>query len=320
MEALYLAADIGATKTNLGLFRLLSGRPEKLALVNFASCDAENLQVRINDFLQREKVTGLLRGGCIGVAGPVFRGRVEATNLGLKLDEEILGRSIGCPRLQLVNDLYATAASLTILGPEKLECLQTGAGLQGQPRAILAPGTGLGMALIVDSATKTMILPSEGGHADFAPRSEEEVELWGFLQRKYGRVSRERLLSGPGLVNIFNWCQHVASGRETTDDNPAGVVAAASAEDPVAVRALDMFISIMGAVAGDLALTGMAAGGVYLAGGIPARIAARLRAGFFLEAFAAKGRMSSWLEQVPVYLVLDAEAALYGAAWLALNR
>lgn len=320
MNTLFLAADIGATKTNLGLFRSLGGRPDKLAIVKFPSCDAAELKTRINEFLQREKAAGLLRGGCIGVAGPVFKGRVDATNLGLKLDEETLGRSIGCPRLQLVNDLYATAASLAILAPEKLECLQTGVGMKGQPRAILAPGTGLGMALVVDSASKTMILPSEGGHADFAPRTDEEIELWSFLKPKYGRVSRERLLSGPGLLNIFSWCNYVAGEQKTRVADPAGVVTAAAAGDPAAGRALRIFTSIMGAVAGDLALTGMAAGGVYLAGGIPARIAAELRNGLFLNAFAAKGRMSSWLEEVPVYLVLDSEAALYGAAWLALNR
>ncbi len=332
MHSYILAADIGATKTNLGLFLAGSERFECLKVTNLKSCGEAELIGRVKEFMAREMGRGNLISACFGVAGPVFNGRVVATNLGLELEERVMRRELSCPCLHLVNDLVATAAGISLLEDGDLVSLQAGSNCavkDSETVAIMAPGTGLGMAFMV-ADRPLMIISSEGGHADFAPRNETEVELWRYLQKRFGRVSRERLLSGPGLVNIFNWLREQASPRVIDgafpEDLPAGeisgadVVAAAAAGDPAAERSMAYFTSILGSVAGDLALTGMTSGGLYLAGGIPAKIIDFLGRGHFLEAFRAKGRMSDWLKQVPVKVILNPEAALIGAARIARER
>jgi glucokinase len=332
MNGCILAADIGATKTNIGLFRARAEGPERISVRSFKSCAEAEFVGRVKEFLAVEMSPGELLASCFGVAGPVVNGRVVATNLGLELDEKILQRELSCSRLNLVNDLVATAAALPGLKSDDVVSLQSGAAQvvsQEEPVAILAPGTGLGMAFLVDGRQMT-ILSSEGGHADFAPRDEDEVELWRYLKKKFGRVSCERILSGPGLVNIFTWLRQHPAGEISDatllpasgpgEISGADVVAAAVAGDLIADRSLEFFTSILGGVAGNLVLTGMAAGGLYLAGGIPAKIIDFLSQGQFLIAFNAKGRMSAWLKQVPVKVVLNPEAALLGAARMALKQ
>ncbi|MEA3348224.1 MAG: glucokinase [Pseudomonadota bacterium] len=329
MNKLVLAGDIGATKTNLGLFLPGSKGLKRLSFCSFSSCGKAELVGRIKEFLFKEGAEKNLSAICFGVAGPVHDGYVEATNLGLKLGENELRKELDCPRLLLVNDLFATAAAIPLLLENELAVLQPGSFARGVSStvAILAPGTGLGMAFLVD-AEKPQILASEGGHADFAPRNEDEVELWRYLKLRFGRVSRERLLSGPGLLNIYDWLGQRAVTRTSVATSPqlsdsemtaAGVVMAAENDENPAVQALDTFVSLLGSVAGDLAVTGMATGGLYLAGGIPARIISHLRRDRFLLAFRDKGRMASWLERVPVKVILNPEAALLGAARIALN-
>ncbi|MEA3332934.1 MAG: glucokinase [Pseudomonadota bacterium] len=330
MMVMVLAGDIGATKTNLGLFSSTAGGLQRLSFCSFPSCVEAELVGRIKEFLVQERAQLNLAGVCFGVAGPVQNGYVEATNLGLKLGESELQKELGCASLVLVNDLYATAAAIPLLGESKLAILQTGsvAKVENSTAAILAPGTGLGMAFLVD-AKKPQIFASEGGHADFSPRNEMEVELWRYLKLRYGRVSRERLLSGPGLVNIYDWLGErseteslvgalppLLSGSEKT---AAAVVAAAENGEKPATQALEIFVALLGSVAGDLALIGMASGGLYLAGGIPTKIISHLRKTQFLSAFRDKGRMAPWLERIPVKVVLDPEAALLGAARIAFN-
>jgi glucokinase len=332
MNGCILAADIGATKTNIGLFRPRAEGLERISVQSFKSCAEDEFIGRVKEFLAVELGQGELLAACFGVAGPVVDGRVVATNLGLELDEKTLEREFSCAGLKLVNDLVATAAALPGLESDDLISLQSGVDQLLKPEetvAILAPGTGLGMAFLVDGREMT-ILSSEGGHADFAPRDEEEVELWRYLKKKFGRVSCERILSGPGLVNIFSWLRQRPAGEisdivlppasGTGEISGADVVAAAVVGDPVAGRSLEFFTSILGGVAGNLVLTGMASGGLYLAGGIPAKIIDFLGRGQFLSAFNAKGRMSTWLERVPVKVVLNPEAALFGAARIALEQ
>ena len=329
MNKLILAGDIGATKTNLGIFSSGSKGLKRLSFCSFSSCGETELVGRAKGFLYDGKAEKNLAAICFGVAGPVHDGYVEATNLGLKLNEKELQKKFDCPCLRLVNDLFATAAAISLLSEDELAVLQPGSFARGVSStvAILAPGTGLGMAFLVD-AEKPQILASEGGHADFAPRNEDEVELWRYLKLRFGRVSRERLLSGPGLLNIYDWFRQRAGARTSDTVIPllldseitaAGIVMAAENGENPAVQALDTFVSLLGSVAGDLAVTGMATGGLYLAGGIPARIINHLRCDQFLLAFRDKGRMASWLEQVPVKVVLNPEAALLGAARIALN-
>ena len=327
MNKLVLAGDIGATKTNLGLFLSESKGLKRVSFCSFSSCGEMELVWRVKKFLLEGEAAQNLAAICFGVAGPVHDGCVEATNLGLKLDARELQKELSCSCLVLVNDLFATAAAIPLLSESELAVLQPGSIAKGAcaTTAVLAPGTGLGMAFMVD-AEKPHILASEGGHADFAPHNEDEVELWRYLKIRFGRVSRERLLSGPGLLNIYDWLKQKegssASGNQTPtlceqDCSAADVVAAADAGETLAVKALEIFVSLLGSVAGDLAVTGMAAGGLYLAGGIPARIIGHLRQDRFLLAFRDKGRMASWLERIPVKVVLNPEAALLGAARIA---
>ncbi len=330
MHNYILAADIGATKTILGLFLAGAEGLTRLRTESFKSCSEAEFMGRVKAFMAHEMGQGELASACFGVAGPVLDGRVVATNLGLELDETALRRELSCFRFKMVNDLVATAAGIARLESRDIVSLQPGISrfTKDETVAIMAPGTGLGMAFMVaDRPLK--IISSEGGHADFAPRNEDEVKLWRYLKKRFGRVSRERLLSGPGLVNIFTWLREETpsqgidrmfpSGNNlvTGEISGADVVAAAVAGDPAAGKSMEYFTAILGSVAGDLALTGMTSGGLYLAGGIPAKIIDFLSRGQFLEAFNAKGRMSSWLEQVPVKVILNPEAALIGAARIA---
>ena len=330
MNKLVLAGDIGATKTNLGLFSQGAKGPKRVSFCSFSSCGGAEFVQHVKAFLLDGEVLRSLAAICFGVAGPVRNGYVEATNLGLKLGEKELQKELGCSCLVLVNDLFATAASIPLLAESELAVLQPGDFPKEAcaTTAILAPGTGLGMAFLVD-AVKPHILASEGGHADFAPRNEDEVELWRYLKLRFGRVSRERLLSGPGLLNIYDWLRQKAVARTAipagsqlsiSKQDAAAVVAAADDGETLAVKALDIFVSLLGSVAGDLALTGMAAGGLYLAGGIPAKIINHLHQDRFLASFRDKGRMTSWLERIPVKVVLNSEAALLGAARIAWSR
>ena len=273
MSKLVLAGDIGATKTNLGLFRQGSQGLERVSFCNFPSCEEKGFVRQVRAFLCQNGAESELAAICFGVAGPVHDGCVEATNLGLKLNEKALQREFACPTLSLVNDLYATAAAIPLLEDGKLAVLQPGSNAQSASATtvVLAPGTGLGMAFLI-GAKNLHIIASEGGHADFAPRNEDEVELWRYLKLRFGRVSRERLLSGPGLLNIYDWlrqrggtpaCAIATSSLSASKASAAEVVAAADiGEDRLAVQALETFVSLLGSVAGDLAVTGMAAGGM----------------------------------------------------------
>ncbi len=312
--SLILAGDIGATKTDLGLYRCdRDFALSRLARRRFPSCDAQKLLSRIREFLHQETAGEPPKAVCLGVAGPVAGGRVTATNLGLELDERELRRELECPRLVLVNDLYATACALSEPEGGTFEVLQAGEEVCGGMAGVLAPGTGLGMALLRPGSVPPLVLASEGGHCDFAPRDETEIGLWRYLKEHFGHVSRERLLSGPGLLNIHHWCRGLEPPRER-GLNAAAVVEAAAAGETAAVRAMEMFVSLLGAAAGDLALQGLTCGGIYLAGGIPPRIIEYLRRGIFLKSFRDKGRMDNWLAKVPVRVVLDPCLALDGAA------
>ncbi|MBN2810071.1 MAG: glucokinase [Deltaproteobacteria bacterium] len=325
MGKLVLAGDIGATKTNLGLFREGSQGLARVSFCNFASCGEKDFVRQTKAFLVREKAETKLMSVCFGVAGPVCDGSVEATNLGLKLNEKELQREFACARLSLVNDLFATAAAIALLQENNLAVLQEGEAFLGRSATsvVLAPGTGLGMAFMIGGEDQLRILASEGGHADFAPRNEDEIELWRYLKRRFGRVSRERLLSGPGLLNIYDWLRQRPENKKEVAlaavQTSAAQIVAAAAVDYLAGKALATFVALLGSVAGDLAMTGLAAGGLYLAGGIPVRIIDHLRHERFLAAFHDKGRMVSWLKKVPVKVVLDPEAALLGAARIAVS-
>jgi glucokinase len=248
------------------------------------------------------------------VAGPTDGRTVQLTNLDWRLDADALSREFGLP-FRLVNDFEAVAWGIDALADTDKTSLQTGAADSHAPRLVMGPGTGLGVALGIPEPAGYRPQPGEGGHIGFAPVDDEQVSLLRFLQGRYGRVSVERILSGPGIADLYRFCR-TASGRATTRErSPADVTEAALAgDDPMAIWALRLFCRILGQTAGDLALAAGARGGVYLAGGIPPRILPLLAGEDFLEGFRNKGRFADWMRGVPVQVVTDPDIGLKGSA------
>jgi len=260
---------------------------------------------------------------CFGVAGPVLRGMSVTPNLAWIVDASSLARGLRLPTVELINDLEANAYGIEVLGPADVATLAEGDADAGGNAAIIAAGTGLGEAVICRDGDRSHPFATEGGHADFAPRNALESELLEYLRARYDRVSYERVLSGPGLRNIYGFLRDTGRGEEPAwlrdemhdSDHPAVIARAALARtSELCVRALDLFCSLYGAEAGNLALKAMATGGLYIGGGIAPKLLGALRQSGFMEAFAAKGRMRPLLEAVPVRVILNDRAALLGAA------
>ncbi len=319
-----LAGDVGGTKTALSLFEERGRRQAVVRETVLASHGYAALENAIRQFLL-EGPSVSIDAACVGVAGPVIDGRCTATNLPWVVDEESLAASVGTPRVKLVNDLEATAQGVLGLGPSALATLQAGVGHRAN-MALIAAGTGLGEVVLAWDGRRHRVVSSEGGHTDFAPRTDLEIDLLKFLQREFGRVSYERVVSGPGLYNIYRFLvasdgtpepEWLRSRMESGD--PSAVVAEAALEhrDPRSVQALEIFVSVYGAEAGNLALKALAVGGVFVAGGIAPKIRAKLEDGAFITAFRDKGRLSGMLASIPVRLVLEPRAALLGAAAIA---
>jgi glucokinase len=322
-----LAGDVGGTKTELALFDGRGGQLQAVRVARFASRDFDSLEAVVRKFLGGAPVPGLTVA-CFGVAGPVVDGRCVTTNLPWTLDERTLAAAIPVPEAKLLNDLEAMAWGVMSLPPGDLAVLQRGAARAGN-MALVAAGTGLGEALMVWDGAHHLVVASEGGHADFAPRDGREVGLLEFLRREFGRVSDERILSGPGLFNVYRYLREarglpepawlrdrIASGDPSAAVGEAGVAGI----DPVCAETVELFVSVYGAVAGDLALTVLAAGGVYIGGGIAPKLEPKLTDGTFVRAFRDKGRLSELVESFPVRLCLNDQAPLLGAAAVARRR
>jgi glucokinase len=287
-----LAGDIGGTKT---LLRAVEG-DATLHEARFESGDYPTFDAMLTEFLA--SVTGPIHAACFAVAGPVLNGAAEVTNVGWRLDE----RAFAIPRVKLINDFYAVALGVPLLGPGDLVSLQAGTRDRTAPMAILGAGTGLGEALIVHG----QVVATEGGHADFAPQDEEQTRLFLALHERYGHVSWERVVSGMGLVNIFTFL----GGQEL---DAAEIAELADAGDPRAIHAFEIFVDAYGAEAGNLALHVLARGGVFLAGGIAAKNVPRFTDGRFVESFTRKGRFRALMESIPVDLIVNEEVGLIGA-------
>jgi glucokinase len=316
-----LAGDVGGTKTVLALFTEGGGGLALLREDVLASREFPTLESALERFLAGGP-SETIAAACLGVAGPVVDGRWEAVNLPWKLDEATLAKTVSAKRAKLLNDLEATGHGMLGLPPSSLVALQAGVAHRGN-MALIAAGTGLGEALIVWDGARHRAVGSEGGHVDFAPRTDLEVELLQFLRREFGRVSYERVLSGPGLHNIYRFLRGRSGPAEPdwlrarmAESDPSAVISetALARRDPRCVEALDLFVSIYGAEAGNLALKGCAVGGVFIGGGIGPKIRAKLLDGTFMTAFRDKGRLSPLLATIPVNLALEPRAALLGAA------
>lgn len=316
-----LAGDIGGTKTNLALFALRGEELQQVKQNSFRSRDFSALEDIVRRFLGDSPQR--VEAACFGIAGPVREGNAQATNLPWLVDAQQLSRTLRFGRVTLINDLEATAHGIVLLNREEFCELNPHASGEKGNAAVIAAGTGLGEAGLYWDGRRHRPFACEGGHADFAPRNEREMELLRFLQKEFVRVSYERVLSGPGLHNIYRFLRDTGARSEpswlaeqlNTADPPAVISRfALEQKSELCVEAVDLFVSIYGAEAGNLALTLLSTAGVYVGGGIAPKLLDKLREGAFLEAFLAKGRLRPLLEAMPIRVILDDKAALRGAA------
>jgi glucokinase len=323
---MFLAGDIGGTSTRLALFDVAGGTLRTIAKARYPSRNYPGLVEIVQTFMAADHQP--LDGACFGIAGPVREGRVETPNLPWVIEAPILARQLALPRVILLNDLEANAWGVFTLGDADIEVLSPGVPAADGNAAIISAGTGLGEAGYHWDGTHLRPFASEGGHADFAPHDELTVELYRWLHRRYGHVSWERVVSGPGLVNIYTFLrdekhivEHEVLAEAIRSGDPAAAISKAALDDSseLAVAALDLFVALYGAEAGNLALKMKATRGVWIGGGIAPKILARLSRPGFIEAFRDKGRFQAFMEAIPVRVISNDETALRGAAWHALS-
>ncbi|MDW7670337.1 MAG: glucokinase [Bacillota bacterium] len=322
-SVLMLAGDVGGTKTNLAVFAREEGLRRPLAEASFVNREYPHFTAVIRDFLKEHPLP--VKHGAIGAAGPIVKGRVDVTNLPWQIDAKELMEALNFQSITLLNDLVAFAGAVPVLEEEDVLTLNAGAAEPTGPMAVIAPGTGLGEAYLTWAAGAYHTHPSEGGHTDFAPRNEKEMALLRFLQKQYDHVSYERICAGIGVPNVYRFAAQTA-GLPSDDDVWKEVNAATDATPviiregmkdggcPVCREALRLFVSILGAEAGNLALKVLATGGVYIGGGIPPRILPLLREPGFLKGFQEKGRFTDTMKKMPLHVILNPKVALMGAA------
>ena len=322
-----LAGDVGGTKTLLALYEDgASPRGPRLE-ARRASLEAPSLEALALDVVKASGCARLTRA-VFGVAGPVVNNRCETTNLPWVVSGDAVSAALGGAEVMLMNDLEAAGRGIATLGAGDLEFLQRGERALGN-RVLIAAGTGLGESILVWARERHRPVASEGGHADWAPNDALEDELLAWLRARYGHVSAERVLSGHGLADLYRFLSATGRGAEpegmaerfAAASDPAAFVTEAALDGSCerALIALRKWVEVYGAEAGNLALTGLALGGVFVGGGIAPRIPTVLRDGRFVRAFNAKGRLESLLERMPVALLLDARIGLWGAATVALE-
>ncbi|MGH8648353.1 MAG: glucokinase, partial [Burkholderiales bacterium] len=321
-----LAADVGGTKAALAHATAGGARPQILAQHVYACREFDGLQPIVAAFLQRQPVAGhrgAIAAACLSVAGPVAANATTLTNLGWKVSGNTLAAELRLPEVRLVNDFEAAGLGISRIAANELESLQEGSPVARAARLVIGAGSGLGVGLLTWQDDGYAVHPSEAGHADFAPVDELQDKLLVHLRRTYGRVSYERVVSGPGLMRIFSFLQETGAGvpskqlrdADKTRQDTAELIAefGVAKLDPLAVRAVELFVVIYGAFAGNMALAMLAHGGVYIAGGIAPRIAPKLKEGAFMRAFTGKGRFSELLTTMPVHVVMNPLVGLYGA-------
>ena len=321
-----LAGDIGGTNARLAYFQAQNGHFQLISERVFPSREYGAFTDIVSKFLQEAAVRPEV--ACFGIAGPVHNGRVETSNLPWVIEQSQLAAQLRLPATLLINDLEANAWGIGALSPQDIVPLnQVPASVGNQ--AVIAPGTGLGEAGLYWNGSQHQVFACEGGHTDFAPQGDLQIELLKFLSARYGHVSYERVLSGPGLINVYEFLREKDCSDEPEEfavrlvegDRAALIsVAALNGENRLAQRALDLWISVYGAEAGNLALKTMATGGIFLGGGISPKILPKLTGPVFMDAFHDKGRLRPLLESVPVQVVINEKAALIGAARCAAVR
>ncbi len=316
-----LAGDIGGTKTALAIFQFGPRGRWLLRAERYPSSAYRGLEQIVEIFLAPEKSLPAAAG--FGVAGPVRGGAARVTNLSWRIDETRLARATGIRRVRVLNDFVSNALGLPELAARQLAILARGRAEPGGPIGIIGAGTGLGQACLVPAGDHHEVVPSESGHADFAPRDPIEDRLVAFLRRQYGRATREKVLSGRGLVSLYEFLKAERAAGESRpvleafekSDDRAAVISrfGLSRRDALCRQALDLFVSIYGSEAGNCALEYRATGGIYLAGGIAPKILPALRRSGFLRAFRNKPPMDGLLSAIPVRVVLEPALGLIGA-------
>jgi glucokinase len=316
-----LAGDIGGTNARLAFFDVEDGRFRMVSASVFPSREYAGLDQIVSRFVTSSNLHP--DAACFGVAGPVRNGRVETSNLPWVIESKRLADELNLDKAVLINDLEANAWGIADLAPNDVVALNQVKGTPVGNQAVISAGTGLGEAGMCWDGSRYHIFATEGGHTDFAPRDELEMDLFRYLSGRFGHVSYERIVSGPGLVNVFRFLRDSGRGTEPpwlTDEmshsDPAAAIsrAALSGRCGLCEQALDLFVSVFAAEAGNLALKLMATGGVYLGGGIAPKMLSKLSGPLFMRAFLGKGRMQPLLESMPVMVITNDKTALIGAA------
>ncbi len=319
---LVLAGDIGGTKTNLGLYRIDGNRPELDRAEKFSSQQASSLSEMIEKFLTASERAHVI-AACFGVAGPIIEGHSKLTNLTWDVSETEIRGNFGFKKVTLINDLTAIGYGVQILRDDEILILNEGKSNTNGVAGLIAPGTGLGISILTPIGGKLKPWPSEGGHADLAPRNDREWALFKYAVKEKGHVSLERLISGPGIHIIYSWL--VSLGEFEVPEwvtermklkNPTAVISEAAIQNgvPICVETLNIFVSLLGAAAGNLALTLLATGGLYVGGGVPPKILPKLKESTFMEAFFDKHHFRKLLETMPVKVILNDKLGMVGAA------
>jgi glucokinase len=316
-----LAGDVGGTNTRLAFFEIRNSQLERVAERTYPSRAHASLDDIVADFVAAQKMRAAAAG--IGIAGPVRDGVSHATNLPWIVDARRLAQRTGIPSVVLLNDLEANGYGIATLAPSDFAVLQEGAPGATGNAVIISPGTGLGEGVLYWDGKQHWPLPSEGGHASFAPEDELQDGLLKCLREQFGHVSWERIVSGPGLFNIYRFLRDTGDEKEPSwltralaGEDPSREISQAALEgkSPLCEKALDLFVALLAQECGNMALKVLATGGVYMGGGIPPKILPKLKTILFLKAFANKGRFRSVLESVPVRVILNEYTALRGAA------
>jgi glucokinase len=322
MDERYLAGDIGGTKTRLALFSMEAGDNELIESETFPSQEFSSLEDIILTYLADKPF--ILRGASLGIAGPIFEGRARVTNLSWIVEESNLSAALGGIPVTLLNDLHAISSAIPHLKSEDLETLIPGDPAPEGAKGVIAPGTGLGEGFLLWTDGRYQPYPSEGGHTSFGPETPLQLELLNYMDPIFGHVSYERVCSGLGIVNLYTFLRDGKGFDEPAwlekrlaeVEDPTPIIAKAALENQaeICTQTMELFVSILGSEAGNLALKVLATGGIYLGGGIPRRILPLLRGDKFRFAFTDKGRFAKMLWEVPVYVITHPQAGVFGAA------
>ncbi len=313
-----LAGDLGGTKANLGLFEIQAGKLACVFIKRYATQEHNSLEEVVTDFLNETK--GKVTAASFGIAGPVVQNRVHATNFPWIVDGAVMARHLGVSRVRLLNDLEAAAFGIGVMEPADLEVIHRGESVPQANRAVIAAGTGLGEAILFWDGAQHVPIATEGGHADFAPHTKQQAELWEFLKNREEFVSVEIILSGGGFKRVHEFLDPSVRhdlDMPGIDAAPAITERGLSGECPVCAATLDLWVDIYGAEAGNLAVRSMARGGIFVTGGIAVKILPKMTNGRFAAAVKDKEKMGTYLEQIPVVIVLNEKCPLMGAAFVA---